>query len=67
MEKLKRKIKADKEEIVGDSTQYAINSWGHLTIRVFNKENPDEDTLIVLTKEETWRLKAFLKRLGNDY
>lgn len=67
MEKLKRKIKVDKEEIMGDSTQFAFNSWGHLTIRTFNKENPDEDTLVVLTRNETMRLRSFLRNIGSGY
>ena len=66
MEKIKRKIKAEKEEITGDSTQFAINSWGHLTIRIFNKENPDEDTLVVLTRDETNRLQSFLRTIQRN-
>ena len=67
MEQIKRKIKAKREEITGDSIQYAINSWGHLTIRVFNKENPDEDILIVFTTQETYELKSFLQTVSRGY
>ena len=67
MEQIKRKIKAKREEIIGDSKQYAINSWGHLTIRSFNKENLDEDTLIVFTKQETYELKSFLQTVSRGY
>ena len=67
MEYLKRKIRTKKISIPEnyDMVQVAFNSWGHLTIRTFSSENPDEDILIVFDRDTTYKIMNFLRRISN--
>ena len=60
MEIIKRKIKADREELK-DKIQFSFNSDGRIAIKIFEKTNPNEDRLIVLTTNETWELIHFIR------
>ena len=45
--------------------QVAYNNWGHITLRWFNRDNPDEDVIIVLDAAESNRLIDFIKNVIN--
>jgi len=63
MEILKRKLKISRETFVDKEVQFSINNWGHFVIRVFDKENENEDLLIVFAGDTTKRLLMFCKNL----
>ena len=63
MEIIKRKIDIKKENFAEKEVQFAINDWGHFTIRVFDKDNEKEDQVIVFPKETTRRLISFCKKI----
>jgi len=47
----------------GHEFQVSLNNWGHLVFRWFKKDKPDEDIVIVLSREETTATVVFLSRL----
>jgi len=65
VEWIKRKIKSEKITIPEEYNQYQIslNSWGHLTIRLFKEDNPDEDIVIVFDSLMTRSILRYIGRL----
>lgn len=60
VEILKRKLKVD-EKFDHRQMQVSYNSFGHLMMRFFDKEKPNEDSIIVFTQMETNRIIQFIK------
>ena len=64
MEILNRNIKLETTTIEKEVMQISFNSWGHLTIRFFDREKPEEDILIILTHMETLELMRFVNEIA---
>jgi len=69
VEIIKRKIESTKTVINAEypnEVQVALNDWGHLTVRIFDPKNPNEDTLIVFDKTVTYRIIKFIMNLMSE-
>ncbi len=67
MEILKRKLEIDRLLPKDFSEKYpefqvSYNSWGHICLRFFNPEKPEQDLLIVLTRQQSYQLASFVRR-----
>lgn len=64
VEIINRKSRMEKEQD-NRTIQVSYNSFGHLAIRIFDKEakEPVEDKLIVFTMEETQKIIRFVQNL----
>lgn len=63
MEWIERKMKVKRTNYSDRKIQFGYNSYGHITIRVFD-ENKDDDMMIVLTAEESRELEMVFDRHG---
>jgi hypothetical protein len=63
MEIIKRRMEVNRNILSGEM-QIGYNSDGRLTIRFFNVDNLNEDTLIILDFYETKSLISFLNKLN---
>lgn len=67
MELIERHIISKKQPFNQSETQFAINNYGHLTVRKYDKGDRNKDTLIVFTEKETNDLRNFLKRTLSNW
>ena len=66
MEILKRKMEINRllsENFLEEYPEFQVsyNSWGHICLRFFNPEKPENDFLIVLTKAQSYHLINFVR------
>ena len=67
MEILRRKLEIDRLLSENFSEEYpefqvSYNSWGHICLRFFHPEKPENDLLIVLTRQQSYHLINFVRR-----
>ncbi len=58
---------SDKRTFRHDNTQISINDWGHLVIRQFDNTHNSDEYLIVLDKETTERIIAFIFSIRSTF
>jgi len=66
MEYIKRKIESEKitiEDREHKDYQISLNSYGHLTIRFFNPNNPNKDEIIVFDAGVSTAIIRYIRKI----